>query len=240
MRCCNGQDTHDGDHQADPSAHGGHSKAVYAYALEDAAWWQEAHGIPVAPGTFGENLTLVGLSLNDAVIGELPAGEPGLGHLDQRVAHSPTFGVLSGWTLLWCYLFIGIAGLSGFAIFSNQFLNAIGIHGTVPAIILFAVSAVLCWLVAFKDIRISSLLMLGLEAVSVTFILGLAFVVLFKHGFSLDTHQLALKGSASMVSASPSSSPSSASWALRAQRPSEAKPRTHCGPSPGPSSGACC
>ena len=31
----------------------------------------------------------------------------------------PTFGVLSGWALMWCYLFIGVAGLSGFAIFSN-------------------------------------------------------------------------------------------------------------------------
>lgn len=106
----------------------------------------------------------------------------------------PASGVLSGWTLLWCYLFIGIAGLTGFSIFSNQFLNAIGIHVTVPAVLLFAVSAVACWLVAYKDIRISSLLMLGLEAVSVTFIVGLAFVVLFKHGLWIDTNQLTLKG----------------------------------------------
>jgi len=106
----------------------------------------------------------------------------------------PTFGVLSGWALMWCYLFIGIAGLCGFAIFSNQFLNAIGISGALPSVLLFAVSACVCWLVAYKDIRISSLLMLGLEALSVTFILGLAFVVLFKHGVSIDSHQLALKG----------------------------------------------
>jgi len=106
----------------------------------------------------------------------------------------PTFGVLSGWTLLWCYLFIGIAGLTGFSIFSNQLLHSIGISGTVPAVPLFGISAIVCWFVAFKDIRISSLLMLGLEAISVTFILGLAFIVLFKHGFTVDTRQLALKG----------------------------------------------
>lgn len=106
----------------------------------------------------------------------------------------PKFGVLSGWTLMWCYLFIGIAGLSGFSIFANQFLNAIGIHSALPDILLFAVSASLCWFVAYKDIRISSLLMLGLEAISVTFILGLAFIVLFKHGLTIDTQQLALKG----------------------------------------------
>jgi amino acid transporter len=106
----------------------------------------------------------------------------------------PTAGVLSGWTLIWCYTFIGIAGLSGFSIFANQFLAAIGLHWSVPTVLLFAISAVTCWLVAYKDIRISSLLMLALEAISVTFIVGLAFVVLFKHGLSVDTNQLALKG----------------------------------------------
>jgi amino acid transporter len=106
----------------------------------------------------------------------------------------PTFGVLSGWALMWCYLFIGIAGLCGFAIFSNQFINAIGISGSLPRVVLFAISAGVCWYVAYKDIRISSLLMLGLEAISVTCILGLAFVVLFKHGLSIDTNQLSLKG----------------------------------------------
>jgi amino acid transporter len=107
----------------------------------------------------------------------------------------PKAGVMSGWTLIWCYMFIGIAGLSGFCVFANQFLGAIGIHTTLPTILLFAISASLCWFVAYKDIRISSLLMLALEAISVTFILGLAFIVLFKHGFTIDTQQLTLKGS---------------------------------------------
>src|SRR6201996_1692327 len=44
----------------------------------------------------------------------------------------PATGVLSGWTLLWCYLFIGTAGLTGFAIFFQQFLDALGFTGTVP------------------------------------------------------------------------------------------------------------
>src|ERR1700735_4362896 len=51
----------------------------------------------------------------------------------------PTAGVMSGWTLLCCYLFIGIAGLSGFSIFANQFLSAIGIHASVPTVVLFAI-----------------------------------------------------------------------------------------------------
>jgi MOSC domain-containing protein YiiM len=59
-----------GDHQADPRYHGGPQKAVYAYAAEDYRWWEEALGRPLSPGTFGENLTLSGVALNDVLIGE--------------------------------------------------------------------------------------------------------------------------------------------------------------------------
>ena len=33
-----------GDDQADRKAHGGPDKAVYAYAVEDARWWQQEIG----------------------------------------------------------------------------------------------------------------------------------------------------------------------------------------------------
>lgn len=59
-----------GDDQADRSVHGGTSKAVYAYAAEDYAWWAERLGAPVPPGMFGENLTLEGLDLSAALVGE--------------------------------------------------------------------------------------------------------------------------------------------------------------------------
>ena len=60
----------DGDDQADRTAHGGPDKAVYAYAAEDLSWWAGEHGRDVGPGTFGENLTTIGIDLADAVIGE--------------------------------------------------------------------------------------------------------------------------------------------------------------------------
>jgi amino acid transporter len=106
----------------------------------------------------------------------------------------PATGVISGWTLLWCYLFIGTAGLTGFAIFFQQFLDALGTTVTVPPDIFFAISALTCWYIAYKDIRISSLVTLAFEGISVALILALAAVVLFKHGIQIDTDQLKLKG----------------------------------------------
>ena len=106
----------------------------------------------------------------------------------------PSAGVFSGWTLIWSYLFIGVAGMCGFAVFSGQLIAALGYHGSIHPIFFFAVSAVLCWVIAYKDIRVSSMLTLLLEAASVACILALAGVVLFKHGFSVDTSQLSLKG----------------------------------------------
>jgi len=60
----------DGDDQADRSVHGGPDKAIYAYAAEDLAWWADGLGRPVGPGTFGENLTTIGIHLDSAIIGE--------------------------------------------------------------------------------------------------------------------------------------------------------------------------
>jgi MOSC domain-containing protein YiiM len=59
-----------GDDQADRKAHGGYDKAVYAYSVEDARWWQERIGRPFAHAEFGENLTTEGIEVNDALIGE--------------------------------------------------------------------------------------------------------------------------------------------------------------------------
>lgn len=56
----------DGDEQANREVHGGADKALYAYAAEDTAWWGEQLG----PGAFGENLTLAGVPVTDAEVGE--------------------------------------------------------------------------------------------------------------------------------------------------------------------------
>lgn len=61
----------EGDDQADRKVHGGPDKAVYAYAAEDTAWWDEdGVGVPLGPGAFGENLTTAGVDVTGAVVGE--------------------------------------------------------------------------------------------------------------------------------------------------------------------------
>jgi MOSC domain-containing protein YiiM len=68
-----------GDEQADRSVHGGLDKAVYAYSTRHHLFWQTvraqarvaAAGDPLAPGLFGENLTVEGLDEARLWIGDI-------------------------------------------------------------------------------------------------------------------------------------------------------------------------
>jgi MOSC domain-containing protein YiiM len=59
-----------GDAQADRSVHGGPDKAVYAYAIEETREWEGEVGRVLGPGAFGENLTVEGIDVSGALIGE--------------------------------------------------------------------------------------------------------------------------------------------------------------------------
>jgi MOSC domain-containing protein YiiM len=59
-----------GDEQGDRRVHGGPDRALYAYASDDYAWWSKQLVRELAPGTFGENLTLAGIDVTGATIGE--------------------------------------------------------------------------------------------------------------------------------------------------------------------------
>ena len=59
-----------GDDQADREVHGGPDKAVYAYAREDIDWWERELGRGLENGNFGENLTVSGVDVTGAVVGE--------------------------------------------------------------------------------------------------------------------------------------------------------------------------
>ena len=60
----------EGDLIGDGRVHGGPAKAVYVYALEDVTWWESQLGRELGAGFFGENLTLLGVDVSGAHIGE--------------------------------------------------------------------------------------------------------------------------------------------------------------------------
>jgi amino acid transporter len=101
-------------------------------------------------------------------------------------------GALCGWCLLWAYLFIGLAGTTGFTIFATDLLGMVHIH--FPPIVLFAFCLGSCFYIAYKDIKISTLLTLLFEVFSCSVIMVLALIVLGHHHFAIDTSQFTLKG----------------------------------------------
>jgi MOSC domain-containing protein YiiM len=59
-----------GDFIGDRKHHGGDGQAVYAFQREDLDEWERRLGRQLPNGFFGENLTTVGLEINDARLGE--------------------------------------------------------------------------------------------------------------------------------------------------------------------------
>lgn len=60
----------DGDEAADTRHHGGADKAVYAVDRDELDYWEGVLGSPLRDGQFGENLTIRGLRVDDAEVGE--------------------------------------------------------------------------------------------------------------------------------------------------------------------------
>lgn len=109
------------------------------------------------------------------------------------VGMGPTLGSLSGWCLIWSYLFIGLAGTTGFTIFAGKILEAMGIQ--LPSVVLFMICLGTCFILAYKDIVVSTIVMLVLEGISCTLIGLLCLIVLGKHGFAIDAAQFSFKDS---------------------------------------------
>jgi amino acid transporter len=104
----------------------------------------------------------------------------------------PSAGTISGWCLVWAYTFIGLAGTTGFTIFAGQLLAATGT--VLPPPVLFAICLSGCFALSYFDIKVSTIILLILEGVSVSLILILCMIVFAKHGLAVDSTQFTLKG----------------------------------------------
>ncbi len=98
-------------------------------------------------------------------------------------------GGLGGWVLIWCYLGISIAGLTGFATFAQTLLKMAGFN--CPTLVLFASCIAVSGYCAWKNVTLSAKVMLILEGVSVVLITLLCLVALGFHGLAGDKLQFA-------------------------------------------------
>jgi MOSC domain-containing protein YiiM len=59
-----------GDEVSDTRFHGGRDQAVYAFSREELDWWAGQLGDELRDGEFAENLTIAGLDVDEAEVGE--------------------------------------------------------------------------------------------------------------------------------------------------------------------------
>lgn len=91
----------DGDQVGDTKHHGGHDQAVYVYTTDDYRHWEALLDRELAPGMFGDNLTVDGFSSQDLFVGdrlvvastllEVTAPRIPCGTFTRWMAESPSF-----------------------------------------------------------------------------------------------------------------------------------------------------
>lgn len=105
----------------------------------------------------------------------------------------PAWGVVAGWALFVAYVGTGAAVTSGFSNYANVLLEGATGH-RIPSAAFIALSVLASWVVAHRDIKLSTRLILFLEFASIALILFLVFGTILVHGIHLDVEQLSLKG----------------------------------------------
>jgi amino acid transporter len=98
-----------------------------------------------------------------------------------------SLGFLSGWCLILAYIMVGMAVMAGAVNYAGLLLDLA--HLRAPPIALFALGTFGVWLIAYKDIKLSTRIMLVLEAVSMVLILILGAIVMFHRKEPIDRAQ---------------------------------------------------
>jgi amino acid transporter len=96
-------------------------------------------------------------------------------------------GYAAGWCLILAYVLTAMAVLAGTVNYTNLLLDGLGLHSS--PLVLYATGTVGVWLIAYKDIRLSTRVMLVLEAVSMVLILILGIIVMTRRGMLIDRAQ---------------------------------------------------
>lgn len=104
----------------------------------------------------------------------------------------PTWGVISGWSLMIAYTIIGssvLAGLANYvAVLAHRFMSANFDFGL--TVVAMLAGGVVAWFLAYSDVKLSTQFMLGTEFASISIILALV-VLFFAHHKIVDPAQFA-------------------------------------------------
>ena len=105
----------------------------------------------------------------------------------------PPLGATAAWSLLLAYIATGASVIGGFYHYANLLLRDATGHSLSASFLAILVTAISIG-IAWRDVKISARLMLWIEAVSVSFILIVVVLVLFRNGLHLDWQQINLRG----------------------------------------------
>ncbi len=105
----------------------------------------------------------------------------------------PVFGVIAAWALLLAYLATA-ASVAGGALYYVNVLGQQFFGITPPAFVTLALVAAASGWVAWRDVKLSAELMLWIEVISVSLIMLVLSILIFRFGFQFDLDQFHLKG----------------------------------------------
>jgi amino acid transporter len=152
---------------------------MYAQA-GDAGWLAYVFGA----------VTIGAVALNLNVFARRSASAGSLYVFAQR-AYGGSGSLLVGWCLLWSYAFVALAGTMAFTVF---FVSLTGVtHLLVPFGVVICTAV--AWFLSYRDVRVSTIALLVLEAISLTLI-SILIVLIFVHhrGSWIDAPQWSLHG----------------------------------------------
>lgn len=108
----------------------------------------------------------------------------------------PTWGVISGFSMVIAYLIIGGSVLAGLANYTTVVAHAFTGQQFDFALTIAAMSAAAlgAWYIAYRDVKLSTQFMLAIEFLSITLIMLLSIIFFVKSGKLVDPAQLKLSG----------------------------------------------
>jgi amino acid transporter len=137
-------------------------------------------------------VTIGAVALNLNVFARRSASAGSLYIFAQR-AFGGSGALLVGWCLLWAYGFVALAGTMAFTVFFVALTASAKLNA--PPALGVVICTAIAWFLSFRDVRVSTIALLVLEAISLTLI-GTLVVLIFVHhrGHWIDAAQLSLHG----------------------------------------------